>query len=148
MAVYVTVAACSAASEHVAGKGSAAGEDGGLLAEAAALIDAALDQIVGPVQDAKAAPQVNTVQCGTGLQSTSGAFIYEWAEQQYPGKTSTELAHVAAILRSQTQVGTYPPGYTDYATTVWVRDGAAAVNCGAHLPDAGAPQASVTFVLP
>ncbi len=137
-AVYVVVAACGTSSPSSSST-SAASSAGG------SVVDAIVDQLTSPVPDALAGPtppDVADESCTKTFTPPSGpAQLY--AEHAYPGKTAADLGAVHVVVTSTASL--VLPGYDSFATTPYVRDGAAAVPCGA----VGASNYSkVTFILP
>ncbi len=78
-----------------------------------------------------------------GPEYMIGATQYAYAEHAYPGKKIVDLASVQVLLHNPTGFGV--PGYQTYVTPAVLKDGAAAVTCGAV---GAVPYDKVTFVLP
>lgn len=154
VAVYVAMAACSAASEtrEKLSSGGASGQSAGGSAGTAedssvldAFADAALevyDAATDPVGDAQAAPIVVTANCDLEWDVGAGSFLI--AEAQFPGKTVNDLASVITY-RKAGPGETLPDGYGHMSVGHYLRDGYVAVSCG---PDSSGPYDTVTFVLP
>src|SRR5690606_27515931 len=128
-AVYVGMAACSAAdtgSQRLAGAGGSSagsastggaaglsgGTGGGLLDSG---LDAIADALSDPVGDADAAPSaVVTAQCDKKYRPPGAASDYPYAEAPMPGMTVADLAGATAMLEFDTATG--PPGYLNRST--------------------------------
>lgn len=135
LAIYVAMAACSAAERTMSADPDASS------ASVGDALAGFLDEAGNPVGDALAdTPDVSTEQCNkTGTFQGQPAWI---AEHKYSGKSLGELALVRTLVPS-----TALDGYTHLEHgSAFVGDGKVAVYCG---PKTGQPQfASVTFVLP
>lgn len=132
MAVYVVVAAC-------ASNGVDPGRGGGsTTSDARALLDAIIDAVTDPVPDVRAAPLETYVEpCNKPYACGGSSCVY--AEHQFAGKSVADLRTVVGMI----SVSANPPipGYTHVNTVVYLRDGAAAVQCGL----ASSPTYNVTF---
>lgn len=136
--VYLAVAACSAAGESITKRLPDAGP---LPTEGDGALDAIVDAVTRLDKEAAASPlQVDEEPC----DKTFG--VYSYAERSYPGRTVAELARVSAIVQFPDGYAVAPPGYRSQLGQAFIRDGAAAVLCGAT--SSGADQVRVTFVLP
>jgi hypothetical protein len=140
VSIYAAMAACSAASgpHWTSGRdgGSSGGSSGAATGDGAGAI---IDALTDPVGEAQAAPQTTTVNCNQQFMVGS---VPEWyAEQAYPGMTTTQLASLVAILHDGSGSAFLIPGYTDEQIGARLRDGYAAVVCSNS-------SQSVTFVLP
>ena len=73
----------------------------------------------------------NETTCGQSY--TAGSVTYWYAEQLYPGATADELSGVTGwYVHAPDAGGGIVPGYVRASTSVQVRDGAVAVNCGTN----------------
>ena len=141
LCVYVVAAACAATEHHLSTADGGVVDLGDAIAE---LPDVVADALSNPVGEAEAAPSLSvdvaTEPCSTVLRYGSGEAYF--AVHAYPGRSRVELSAVRAIVRSE-----LVPDYPDsVGAAVFVRDGSVAAFCG--LTGSGAPQYSVTFVLP
>jgi len=152
-AVYVGMAACSAAdtgSQRLAGAGgssagtvSIGGTGGGLVDSG---LDAIADALTDPVGDADAAPSaVVTAQCDRTFRGAGASYDTLYAEAAFAGMGVNDLADVRVVLNyaEAQQI----PGYTAAASIPQLRPGFAAVLCGYDLASSVIPS-SVTFILP
>lgn len=159
-AVYVGMAACSAAdtgSQRLAGAGGSSagpasiggsaglsGGTGGGLVDSG--LDAIADALTDPVGDADAAPSaVVTAQCDKTFRAAGAGYDTLYAEASFSGATVNDLAAVRVVLNyaEAPQI----PGYTAAASIPQLRPGFAAVLCGYDLASSVIPS-SVTFILP
>jgi len=136
-AVYVVMAACSAASSVPAGESSGAPPSAttspsatppgsaSTASSGGSIVDAFVDALSDPVKEASAAPETAAETCD---KSGGGSF---YAEHLYPGATIIDLANVVVLTSSSANL---LPGYSGgrvRASLVWLRDGAVAVPCTA-----------------
>lgn len=151
VATYVLVAACAGNSGMSVADGGAATDAGHVVgahrseagSDAAREAASPLDAFMRPVPDALASsdaapsgPTVATEACDQTYKFDGTGVAY--AEHLFPGKTTQQLAFVAAYYPGVAG----PPGYTALMSQgTYLRDGAVAVLCSTGIT-------SVTFVLP
>ena len=113
--------------------------------DASSMVGAVRDALANPVHEASAqalAPIVATETCNQTAQ-VGGTTVF-YAEHAFPGRTANQLAGVQTLVM-ESGAGSNILGYTQSQTDAFVRDGYAAVFCGAV---SNGSIASVTFVLP
>lgn len=150
--VYGLVAACSSTTDYVgttspdaasaagaAGAQGAGGSAGAGATDAASdgFVDAVVDAISEPVPDAVAAdggggacacpaPTIVSAQC----DFLAGGTYY--ARADFPGKSMAQLYGVRAYVLSSVSLQGAPVGYSGQPVLPILKDGQAAVNCGAN----------------
>ena len=106
------------------------------------MVDAIIDALTDPVKEAMAAPPDVAIEtCNKSY--VSGVTTIYYAEHSYPGKLVNDLSAVRVIAHVP-GASPIPGPYHDYVTTPIIRDGAAAITCGAN----AAVYDKVTFILP
>lgn len=171
IAVYVLMAACSGSGgagqpQAAAGSSSVAGSDGsgGLVGTGGEPGDAGMmADVMNPVPDAMAAAGAGNGDCGCepyvppeptvvtadcDIEGSNGSMF---AEVAFPGRTKEQLATVHVVVTYPTDIADrYPAsalaGYDTQLSTLFVRDGYVATNCGSIASNFVGE--SVTFVLP
>lgn len=152
--VYVVMAACAPIDfkDSARGFGGGSVSDGGFEGGAGSSVDreggSLVDALASPVRDAHAAvpPDVAVEECSLRVPINDAGGTYIFAEHRYPGKTARDLAALTVVGHlTPVTISSLPPGYESQIGLAYIKDGSAAVQCGAYT---SLYFDRVTFILP